>query len=346
MFERGSKKHIAHAAALAASICAAGCGKSGAEQVVAAYLNQQSCDQRVQFILEPDHYRDALVSHYKGKASCVTDHEGIDASACASVAVGSYCSVTVAKVRDAYCVKRIAEREFKIDWPCSTGWNEKPLKAVKAEQPSAGAPVLMRVTAELNDYYPSGVSREKELSLRISDDTDTESVFMAHTRSVEGSGRQLTFENAEKLKKLLGDGKKHKVVVELAYLKTDANALPFVSWFFQEGWEAIPDERLDEMRREKLEAASKWLAPQQSDADKMAECCKALLDLPKATDLPTEVKFIASVQAQACSEAVPKVRSGDLSLVAAMRGIHDATRRSYEENEGKYPETCRRLGIP
>lgn len=226
--------------------------KSGAEKVIDSYLNQETCADRANFILEPDRHRDALKSWYKKLSDCVTEHGEIHADDCKDVAVGAYCSVSVDKLSSDYCIKRTGEQEYKIDWPCSVGWNEKPLKVVKAEQPSDGT--ILRVEAELHDHYPDGIDREETVSMMAYAEGDSDRFYMAWRYQLS-SKSTITDENARKLKELLSDGKKHKVTVEVSYRKRGhADALPFVTWFVQDGWRSLSEDDLKQMEQAKQEA--------------------------------------------------------------------------------------------
>ena len=139
--------------------------------------------------------------------------------------------------------------------------NSKPLKVILAEHPGPDKPVVVRVTAELSDYFIAGVDRDHDLSLRVRDDTDSEVFFMARSRVVAATGKTLTLENADRLKSLLGDGKPHKVTVELAYLERDDADMPFVEWFSQEGWRSMSDSETTAQQKLKATAFDAWLSP-------------------------------------------------------------------------------------
>jgi len=299
-----------------AALALPGC-KDRATSVVEQYLNQPLCVDRAQFVLDPSANINRMAVHYRNEQHCKTEHEKIDASSCKNVPVGSYCYVSVEKVRDVYCVKRVAQDDFKIDWPCSVGWNEKPIKVVKADLPGPESPVVLRVKAVLDDYYPSEMSRENTISVRISDSTDSDVAFMDYRRVLGASKKSTTYENAEKFKQLLSDGKPHKVILELSYLEgKDHGPSAIISWVLQEGWESIPDDRLETLRKERRTLASAWLQPGREDAEKLRPCCDALSDLGR-TAKESFTQVLALRAAETCRDEQTLVSRGDETLEAA-----------------------------
>lgn len=185
---------------LAVTLCA-GCG-SRAEKTVEAYLNQKSCKEREQFILEPEKHRDALATYYREYKGCVEEHGKVDGSSCKGVAVGAYCDVSVEKVAT-YCVQRTEQGTYKIDWPCSVGWNSGSLKAFAIEKPRTPTP--FRVVAELDTLTEART--QQHFVVKASDASGgVARVQMPRSRV-----------SATELYELLRDGRKHRVLLTLGY---------------------------------------------------------------------------------------------------------------------------------
>ncbi len=288
------------------------CSKHPSEQVVADYLNQKRCQDRAAFILDGDeNEKAALTSKYADETDCVVPHGKIDGTGCQGVAVGEYCSVAVEKISSDYCVKRVGEAEFKIDWLCSTGWNSVPLKTVKANKPGSEKPVLLRVTAVLSDQHEGGTSAETEVSVVLSDETDSLQAWMPYSRQVTARKKQtLEFPAGVKLKQLLADGRKHKVLVEVAYLKKEDGDQPFVSWLYQEGWRALPADELAKQQKLKLAAADAFAHPGAEEAKSIMACCNKLVALAKDKTVEPTLALGASLVAPKCLAQATKVRDG------------------------------------
>jgi hypothetical protein len=180
-----------------------GC-KGKAASVVEEYLNQPKCENRVNFVLEPDKYRAPLVAYYSDKTECVTEHGKVDASGCKATPVGEYCAVTVEKLDARYCVKRVAENDYKIDWPCSVGWNA--VTAAQFKSTEQVVPVPFRAMVEMSDYTSSSFSAERFFVIRITD----------YTGSLYGVVRRES-EAGRALYAKISQGGKHQAFLYLAH---------------------------------------------------------------------------------------------------------------------------------
>lgn len=327
-------------AGIASVLALAGCA-SPAEKLVGDYLDQKTCADRAKFILEADKYKDDVAKYYSTNKDCVTPHGKIDAAPCKKIAVGDYCDVRVEKIDSAYCVKRTAASEFKIDWPCSVGWNSKPLKVVKAEHPEKG--LVFRANAELSDDFPSGIDRAHWLSVRLHDDSDTENFFMLRSRDTAGLGT-ITFDNANRLKSLLSDGRAHAVTVEVSYAKhKDENEdSPFITWFFFEGWRSMSDAELAHQQKLEVAEHQALLNPGEVAAQKLKPCCDALISTSKEVKEPL-VAFLISGTAEKCGTAMTEIASGDRKLSDALDGWGDQIDYVYTKAGSKVPTACSSL---
>jgi len=303
----------------------AGCGHP-AEKAVKRYLNQKDCKDRAQFILEPERHRDALTTYYRDRNGCVEKHGKIEAASCTSVGVGDYCSVAVQDVAT-YCVKRTADKEYLIDWPCSVGWNATSMRVFKADRPALENARLMRVTAQLSDDLPSDVDREHHFSVRLSDGDDNAAFYVPKSRPLHGSKGSLELADGAELRKLLGDGQWHRVTVEVGYFRDQGKevAHPWISWFVQDGWRSIPESDLAARRAEHSKAVDKWLNPGVEDEKKLKPCCDAMFkrgetekDRPSVSKLSAGTRsFMWTSRSLECKKDAIRVRQGDKSLKEA-----------------------------
>ena len=142
---------------LCGAVIALGC-KSPAERVISQYVSEEQCTNRLEHTLHPDADRAAFEREY-GSGTCKTGSPDVDARSCSSTKVGDTCTATVGS--DVACLQRTGEDEFKIDWQCSTGYNEVPVKTFKASSQDQSV-VILRLRVELDDSYLGNYSGKKQ----------------------------------------------------------------------------------------------------------------------------------------------------------------------------------------
>lgn len=184
-----------------------GCGR-GADGVVREYRNQQNCLDRTKFVLAPEAMRSKMSEHYKDLKDCRIKTLKVEAeAACKDLATGDYCAVTAyedEKASSNYCVTKAADG-FKIDWPCSVGYNAMSLQAAKATR---AAKVRFRVGAQLTEPTSSFGAN----------------YFAATMRTDGGMGWGYARKESTGGKKLLDalkDGRQHALIVELSHRDGD-----------------------------------------------------------------------------------------------------------------------------
>ncbi|HEX4334335.1 MAG TPA: hypothetical protein VH062_00395 [Polyangiaceae bacterium] len=211
-----------------------GCS-TGAEKLVKAYAGVENCSDRVQFILNPVENGPRLIDAYKDVKDCTVKYKSIDASSCKDVAPGTHCTVRAVFKDDSkmdYCIAR-TQADFKVDWLCSKGWNPISLKVLRADQPRQ--PARFRLFAELSDYYNYDYRDAKptHYSIHLTDD-DRQEIQGYMSRSAP---------DAVTLHDTLKDGKKHRVIVRLAYGSHASEAgVIEITRFYQEGWAQLPED--------------------------------------------------------------------------------------------------------
>jgi hypothetical protein len=202
-----------------------------ATQMVREYLDQPRCIDRTAFVLDPEGNRSLIEKRYESKLTCRTIPKVIDGTACASVAIGAYCHVEVKELFTTYCVKRVADKEFKLDWRCSKGWNALPMAQFKADRPTT--PALFRLRAELNDEYDHGFDKGDYQSVKLSP---------SRGKPLHGYLAKANQKGAALLE-LLADKKAHRVMVTLRYPKDAAqDGGVEILRLVQQHWRQLGDE--------------------------------------------------------------------------------------------------------
>lgn len=156
--------------------------------VLRGYLGARPCAERLKFIENPEKYGALLRTLYAGDAPDECDWLGTQriraveeqADCEAFLAKGRPCIVSVWRKDGAYgigyCIRSSTDGQV-VDWPCSTGYNEKQLAVFKATaQP--GERATFRLWAELDDYYnfDFASARSSHYSLKIVNDENTATI--------------------------------------------------------------------------------------------------------------------------------------------------------------------------
>lgn len=212
---------------LCAGLFALGC-RSPAERVLADYASEPKCMDRLRYTLYPEADRAAFEREYP-TGTCKTGKPNIDTTSCDSAKVGETCFVTMSSSTG--CLKRTSEDEFKIDWQCSTGYNEIPVKTFASGSQNEGA-VVFRLSVELGDYYNWGYSYKKasHQSLRMQDHRN---------ETLDGFVERIS-EAGQRLLELLSDGKKHDLTLAVANLDRSKSSNVEVLDIVQEDWRSLP----------------------------------------------------------------------------------------------------------
>lgn len=198
------------------------CGDRPARLVVWAYLNQEDCEGRRAFVLDP-HKNMPLMQQWasaRGLKTCVVPQSGLDDSRCKATAVGDYCSVIAKGIERPFAVKRTAEG-FKVDFRASHGHGPSTLAKMAGETPGVGH--LVRVVARRGG---TSVGNDPQVVLAEDDEKTT-----AVARVRDGARAMLT---------LLADGKPHDVLIVVG--RVAATGGVEVTQFVQEGWHQRDDE--------------------------------------------------------------------------------------------------------
>jgi hypothetical protein len=210
------------------------------ERVVKGYLNAPACNDRLQFILNPQK-NGALFLDYYSAVGCTVHFRSMDASDCATpkngacwvkVQMGVPTGFEVSEEEHSYCIALAPTP--KIDWRCSKGYNTVPLAQFKAAHDDA-RPAKLRLYAEPGDQYLDEYADAKSttLSIRLRDaDGATINGF------IEKDSRL-----GQVLADLLKDKKAHQVVLELGYSRRNDNRdAASILTLFEIGWREYPAE--------------------------------------------------------------------------------------------------------
>jgi hypothetical protein len=216
--------------------------------VVKAYLSSSKCDDRVQYVLNPDGDRSVMADWYKDKADCVTKYESIDDKGCATVDADGACSMKVVwgERKTAFgtrtsstwfCLKR-TNAGFKIDWRCSTGYNPMTVKSLKAQyagrkkgQTLSGT---FRVYAKMGSYYNYNYlyADKTQYSIDLQDDDGDSLHGYVKKDSPDGTAY---FD-------LLKDGESHAILADASYgARAESNDQVNLG-HFTKGWRERPEE--------------------------------------------------------------------------------------------------------
>lgn len=123
-------------------------------------------------------------------------------------------------------VRRV-EGKWLVDWPATIGMNVPSFPALVASPPSA--PVTVRVTAQLSDYYGFHYrdSKSTHFSIGLADPQGVRDLY-GYVRRDSERGKQII--------KAIEDGKRHKVTVSIGWLRSDPADLVEIVGFRGEHW--------------------------------------------------------------------------------------------------------------
>jgi hypothetical protein len=245
-----------------------GCSRrSPAEKVLADYWNVAQCADRTAFVLEPEAVRPYLEREYKASTTCNDNKDPITAKSCDQTPVGEYCEGSVGK--HSYCIKRVTQDEYKIDWPCSTGFNEAPF-AVITTRPAVGEMHVQRVTVSLSSSYfihdaPFDKS-ETTMALDLSDRSGRP--VYAYTPRDAAAGKRLA--------ELLADGKSHALTLVLGQWSADKLDVFYAMAVASEDWRSLSVNETAAAKKNAAIAAEQLLQPGKKEAEAMKQCADAL----------------------------------------------------------------------
>jgi len=106
-----------------------------------------------------------------------------------------------------HIVVRKVKDEFKVDWAGSVGHNPVPVKTVFA---TGRAPVKVRVSAEISDYYNYEYDRSRQSHLSVTYGDETLGFVHGYIPKDSGDGKALA--------DLLKNGKSHRVILEIDFV--------------------------------------------------------------------------------------------------------------------------------
>ncbi len=209
-------------------------GKAGA--VVAEYLSKAKYAERAPFILRPEINIPLMIKETGSDLDGVPRYKTItESSSCAQTSVHGGCNVDV--VFDdgpfSYCVSRIADQQWKVDWKCSKGYSAMSLAEYKATQPTK--PLTFRILGMLDDYYNYDFANAKKThySVRLNKPDDANSIHGYMLKTAKG---------AEQLFNVLKDGKGHYIIVEFRYPNGSRDSsVTEITRFVGNGWVETPD---------------------------------------------------------------------------------------------------------
>ncbi len=209
--------------------------------VVGAYFSSPNCVDRVQYVVNPEGNRPAMLEWYKEKSTCSRKYETIDDKSCATTSVGGDCRVKVTWADKAtstwLCLER-ASGGYKVDWRCSTGFNPMTVKAFKAQyggrKKAQALTGTFRLRAKMGDYYNYEFlySKKTHYSVSVSDETGQSLHGYVKKDSPEG---QAYFD-------LLKDGEPHAVMASASYGPRSESSDVVTLGTFSKGWRERPEE--------------------------------------------------------------------------------------------------------
>jgi hypothetical protein len=227
---------------------AAAAAASDPVAVVKAYLSSSKCEDRVQYVLNPDGDRAVMADWYKDKADCAAKYESIDDKGCATVDADGACSMkivwgerkTAFGTRTSstwFCLKKTSAG-FKIDWRCSAGYNPMTVKSLKAQyagrkkgQTLSGT---FRVYAKMGSYYNYNYlyADKTQYSIDLQDD-DGDSL---HGYVKKDSPDGVAYFD------LLKDGESHAIMADASYGPGAQSNDQVNLGHFNKGWRERPEE--------------------------------------------------------------------------------------------------------
>jgi hypothetical protein len=210
------------------------------ERLVKGYMSAPTCNDRLQFILNPQK-NGATLTQYYSAVGCKVQFKGMDASDCAKpkndacqvkVQMGVPMGPQVSEEEHSFCISLAPTP--KIDWRCSKGHNSVSLAQFKAAHDDA-RPAKLRLYAEPGDEYLDEYADARNAMLSI------------HLRDADGATINGFIEKDGRLghvlADLLKDNKAHQVVLELGYSRRNDNRdAAAILTLFEIGWREYPAE--------------------------------------------------------------------------------------------------------
>jgi hypothetical protein len=118
-----------------------------AAAVLKQYTTQTVCADRAKFTVDGEKDRPRIEAFYASQGTCAFKGT-VDTKECDQVSVGRYCTgiLKTDKGTKKYCLLRTAEREFKVDFGCTVGWNDPSLAIIKTTKLDEAVPVRGNAT--------------------------------------------------------------------------------------------------------------------------------------------------------------------------------------------------------
>jgi hypothetical protein len=194
--------------------------KKEARDVVTKYFAAEDWSDRLPFVLDPDKVKPLMKARYKnailaGMTIDITSVEEIEGKN--SFFVHGLMGNVKSKLRFPFTqVVRETKDGFRIDWPASVGYNETPLKTLTVKHPDKS--VNLRVECEIDTYFNFEYlnSKETHYSIKVMEQYP---LSVAHGYILKSS------EQGEKLFKILKDGNRHKLILEVEFVGPDGGRL-------------------------------------------------------------------------------------------------------------------------
>jgi hypothetical protein len=184
--------------------------KTSAIKTMSAYLQAKSWRDRIPLVLNEERVGPLMETYYRDSRVWTPPKASVSTTTEPIIGNNGWYKIDVnfsGQIVSYYLKEK--DNGYKIDWESSVGVNQYTVEELKATKPTS--PVRMRFFAELSDYfnYEFRIANNIMWSVRFSD---------YNGRSLGYGYVSKTTDDGARLFAALKDGRKHQVVVDVAYL--------------------------------------------------------------------------------------------------------------------------------
>ncbi len=194
--------------------------------VIQSFYASKKWEDRLSFVLNAELVKQQMKEYYSTyyQPSIVKKNEVFVKGT--SIKNNQVFEVNISSSKVVYLKK--VNNTFKIDWLATVGYNDIPIKTLKATLSTL--PTEIRVYATLGSYYNYNYAgaQSTHWNIYISDNDDTINGCYINKKSVDG----------KKLYDILKDGKKHQIIVDVVIDSSQDNSADtaVINKLVKEGW--------------------------------------------------------------------------------------------------------------
>jgi hypothetical protein len=186
-----------------------------ARDLVTKYFAAEDWSDRLPFVLNPDKVKPLMKARYRNVAGMTIDITSVEEiEGKKGFFVHGLLGNDKSKLIPFTHVVRETKDGFRIDWPASVGYNKTSLLSLSARHPDKS--VKLRVECERENYYLFDYSDSKKTHYSIKV-IEQHNWFRGYVLKSSELG--------EKLFKILKDGQRHKLILEIEFVGPDGRRL-------------------------------------------------------------------------------------------------------------------------